>query len=209
MGKYFSRLRGPQVTQDDRAVLKLKEQKRRLEGERTRCESVIERYDEAIKTLLVQGRKKDALFTLKMRKMHEKQLDTLMNFIMKMEGLLLDVQGAQTTQNVTNAMKEGARVMKSIMAEVKVEDVERIMEDTHEAREWMREVADRMNIQVDAAQEEQVEKELAEMERSMAVKAEDLPSVPTTALPKQANRDREEAQERARDAEAEAELVPA
>lgn len=73
----------------------------------------------------------------------------------------------------------------------------------------MREVADRMNIQVDAAQEEQVEKELAEMERSMAVKAEDLPSVPTTALPKQANRDREEAQERARDAEAEAELVPA
>lgn len=121
MGKYFSRLRGPQVTQDDRAVLKarrnrrgkqkhvlslaglrifdprpcssqLKEQKRRLEGERTRCESVIERYDEAIKTLLVQGRKKDALFTLKMRKMHEKQLDTLMNFIMKMEGLLLDVQ---------------------------------------------------------------------------------------------------------------------
>lgn len=55
-------------------------------------EAVIADFHQAVVSLLAQQRRDAAKFALRRKKMHEKQLENLMTFLVQVEGLLLDVE---------------------------------------------------------------------------------------------------------------------
>jgi len=145
---------------------------------------VIDHTNVAVKTLLVQGKRDKARFALMRRKLYERQLSDALGYLASTERLLLDVQSAQTSSRVHQAMRDGAGMMRRIMDAVRVEDVERVMEESAEARGWCAEVAGLMAGEFSAEQEADVAEELELLAEEVALdRAADMPSVPVGPAP--------------------------
>ncbi|KAJ7071140.1 Snf7-domain-containing protein [Mycena amicta] len=156
----------PSITAQDRAVLDLKLQRDKLKQYQKQIQFILQREHEIAKTHLVAGNKDRALIALRRRKFQQGlllktdgQLETLEELVSTIEFSLVEV-------SVLHGLQQGNDVLKQIHKEMSVEAVEKLMDETQEAREYQR-----ATDEEDAVQEEL--RQLAESEQL------ELPLAPT------------------------------
>ncbi|CAF0922256.1 unnamed protein product [Rotaria sordida] len=180
--------RQPAITEQDRAILQLKQQRDRLNQNRRRIETQLEREREVAKQLLKNGQKERALLLLRKKKMLEMQLDKSEGILENVERMTHELEFAQVQVDVVNSLRQGTDALKKMNEILKLEDIEKLMEDSREAMEYQNEVSNLLAGSLSRADEQDVEAELDELIR--AEEAQHIGRLPDVPQRRERERDR-------------------
>ncbi|KAL1931331.1 hypothetical protein VTP01DRAFT_10468 [Rhizomucor pusillus] len=169
------------ITSQDKAILDLKIQRDKLKQYQKGINVVLEKEVQAAREALKQGNKKRALLALKKKKYQEQLLERTDQQLANLEELTHSIEYALVEKQVFEGLKTGNFVLEQIHKEMSVEDVEKLMDDTAEAIAYQNEIDEILSGQISTEDEEEILKELNELQEMEM--EEQLPSVPTEALP--------------------------
>ncbi|KAM6964574.1 charged multivesicular body protein 6-like [Tautogolabrus adspersus] len=179
MGNLFGKKKQSRVTEEDKAVLQLKQQRDKLRQYQKRINMQLGKERLLAKQLLRDGKKEKAVLLLKKKRYQEQLLDKTENQIGNLERLVQDLEFAQIEQKVIDGLKVGNDCLKKMHEVMSVEEVERIMDETQDAIEYQRQIDDMLAGSLSPEDEDAV---LAELEAITQGDVE-LPDVPAHDLP--------------------------
>lgn len=116
---------------------------------------------------------------LRRKRLADNQYQSICAWLLRVEELLSGMESTRQQQAVVSALKDGAAALKAAQRALSVDEIERLNEETAEAKERMEGVGAALasaDLLMADADEAAVEAELAELE------AEALPSAPTTKV---------------------------
>ncbi|XP_034047059.1 charged multivesicular body protein 6-like isoform X2 [Thalassophryne amazonica] len=181
MGNIFGRKSRPsRVTEQDKAILQLKQQRDKLKQYQKRVMLQLEKERLLAKQLLKDGRKEKALLLLKKKIYQYRLLDKTESQISNLECMVQDIEFMQIEMKVIEGLKVGNNCLKSMHEIMSIEDVERIMDETQESIDYQRQIDEML---AGALTEEDEDAVLAELEAITQGEAVTLPEVPTEPLP--------------------------
>ncbi|XP_041971693.1 charged multivesicular body protein 4c [Aricia agestis] len=134
--------------------------------------------------------KRAAIAALKRKKRYEKQLTQIDGTLTQIEAQREALEGANTNTQVLNTMKDAAIAMKLAHKDIDVDKVHDIMDDIAEQHDISREITDAISNNVafpNDIDEDELERELEELEQEdldkemigISVPADSLPDVPS------------------------------
>lgn len=142
MGNIFGRKRRSRVTEHDKAVLQLKQQRDKLKQYQKRITLQLQREREVAKQLLHDGKKEKAKLLLKKKRYQEQLLEKTDNQISNLEKMVGDIEFAQIELKVIEGLKIGNDCLKKMHEVMSIEEVERIMDETQEGIDYQRQIDD-------------------------------------------------------------------
>ncbi|KAN0100523.1 Snf7 family [Tylopilus felleus] len=168
------------ITAQDRAILDLKLQRDKLRQYQKKIQVVLEREHQIAKSHLIAGDKDRALIALRRRKYQQSLLLRTDDQLAALEQLVSTIEFSLVEVSVLHGLKQGNEVLKEIHREMSLESVERLMEETHEAREYQREIGNLLANQLTLEEEDAVQAELLELQAASLEPAihQTLPSAP-------------------------------
>nr|XP_033815968.1 charged multivesicular body protein 6 [Geotrypetes seraphini] len=179
MGNLFGRKRRSRVTEQDKAVLQLKQQRDDLKQYQRKITLQLEREREVARQLLRDGKKEKAKLLLKKKRYQEQLLDKTENQISNLERLVQDLEFTQIEMKVIEGLKVGNECLKKMHEVMSVEEVERIMDETQESIEYQRQIDEMLAGSLTAEDEEAILEELDAIVQGDL----ELPEAPTETLP--------------------------
>lgn len=186
------------VTEQDKAILQLKQQRDKLKQYQKKINVQIEKDRNVAKQLLHDGKKEKAKLMLRKKKFQESLLEKTDGQLDNLDRMVHDLEFAQVESQVIQGLKVGNESLKKLHQLLSLEDVEKIMEETKEGIEYQQEIDDLLSGGLSAQDEDDV---LAELDAIVKDTVTDkLPEVPDDELPEQKNR--EKAKKEKRQAEA-------
>ncbi|XP_043273041.1 charged multivesicular body protein 6 [Venturia canescens] len=161
MGIFFSKKK-PQsrVTDQDKAVLQLKQTRDKIKQYQRRIEQSIEKDRGIAKKLLQNGRKDRALLLLRKKKFQEQVLSRTDGQLENLEKMVYDIEFAQVETRVIDGLKVGNVALKKLHEVLSIDEIEKVMEDTREGIEKQRELDDLLMGTLSEEDETEVEAEL-------------------------------------------------
>jgi len=171
------------ITAQDRAILDLKLQRDKLKQYQKSIQHVLDREQQVAKECLAAGQKDKALLALRRRKYQDNLLSKTYSQLRTLEELVSTIEFSLVEQSVLHGLKQGNTVLKEIHKEMSIENVEKLLEDTYEAREYQREIDEMLSNNITLEEEEAVQQEYEALRMEMTDKPIHLPSVPTEELP--------------------------
>ncbi|KAL6310038.1 Snf7-domain-containing protein [Sparassis latifolia] len=171
----------PKITAQDKAILDLKLQRDKVRQYQKKIQAVLEREYEIAKQHLAAGNKDRALFALRKRKYQETLLLKTDGQLENLESLVSTIEFSLIQVSVLHGLQQGNEVLKKIHEEMNVETVEKLLEETQEAREYQREIDEMLANNLTVEDEEAVQTELRELQRE-AVSREALPIAATLTV---------------------------
>uniref|UniRef100_A0A3Q3WC38 Uncharacterized protein n=1 Tax=Mola mola TaxID=94237 RepID=A0A3Q3WC38_MOLML len=141
MGNVFGRKSRPsRVTEQDKAILQLKQQRDKLKQYQKRITLQLDKERLVAKQLLKDGRKAKALLLLKKKRYQDQLLDKTESQISNLERMVQDIEFMQIEMKVIEGLKVGNDCLKSMHEIMSIEDVERILDETQESVEYQRQI---------------------------------------------------------------------
>ncbi|XP_077406763.1 charged multivesicular body protein 6 [Vanacampus margaritifer] len=179
MGNLFVKKKQSRVTEQDKAVLQLKQQRDKLRQYQKKIDLQLDKERLLAKQLLKSGRKDKALLLLKKKRYQEQLLDKTDNQISNLERMVQDLEFAQIEKKVIDGLRVGNESLKKMHEVMSIEEVERILDETQDAVEYQRQIDEMLSGSFSQEDEDAV---LAELE---AITQGDvlLPDVPSHQLP--------------------------
>ncbi|KAF8481292.1 Snf7-domain-containing protein [Russula ochroleuca] len=171
----------PKITAQDRAILDLKIQRDKLKQYQKKIQVVLEREHEIAKQQLAAGHKDRALVALRRRKYQEGLLVRTGGQLESLEQMVSTIEFSLVEVSVLHGLKQGNEVLKEIHKQLNVESVEKLLEETAEAREYQREIDNMLTNSLSLDEEEAVQTELMALQQGTLLtqgNAETLPSLP-------------------------------
>ncbi|VFQ79270.1 unnamed protein product [Cuscuta campestris] len=176
MGNIF--VKKPKVTEVDKAILSLKTQRRKLAQYQRQLENVIDAEKQAAKDLLREKKKDRALLALKKKKAQEELLKQVDAWLINVEQQLADIELTSKQKAVFESLKTGNNAIKAIQSEINLEDVQKLMDDTAEAKAYQDEISAILGEKLSAEDEEEILLEFENLESQMI--DQELPNVPAS-----------------------------
>lgn len=177
--------KGPTVTEHDRAILQLKRQRDRLQQYQTKIGAVLRREHQLAAECVARGDRARALLALRKRKQQQTMLDQTLAQLATLDELITTIEFKLVEKDVVQGLERGAQVLQQLSAEVLIERVERLMDDTAEGVAYQQEVSEMLGTALSPEMEDEVEDELAALEREVAGPSSvaqpvlpEMPSVP-------------------------------
>ncbi|KAJ2010140.1 Vacuolar protein sorting-associated protein 20, partial [Coemansia sp. RSA 2671] len=145
---------------------------------------VLDREDALARELLLKGDKRRALLALRRRKYQEQMIRTTDDQLLNLQHLVDTIEFSLVQKDVFFGLQQGSKVLTQLNKEMRIEDVERLADDTAEAIAYQNEISDILQSNMTAEDEEAVLEELEELERQEAERLRlDMPQAPKGALP--------------------------
>ncbi|MEQ2300317.1 Charged multivesicular body protein 6 [Ameca splendens] len=187
MGNLFGKKKQSRVTEQDKAILQLKQQRDKLRQYQKKIHLQLEKERQLAKQLLKDGKKEKALLLLKKKRYQEQLLDKTETQISNLERMVQDLEFAQIEKKVIDGLKVGNECLKKMHEVMSIEEVERIMDETQDAIEYQRQIDDMLAGSLSQEDEDAV---LAELEAITQgdVKLPEVPSEPLPEVPKAAEK---------------------
>ncbi|XP_026557569.1 charged multivesicular body protein 6 [Pseudonaja textilis] len=179
MGNLFGRKRQTRVTEQDKAVLQLKQQRDKLKQYQKKIFLQLERERIVARQLLKDGKKEKAKLLLKKKRYQEQLLDKTENQISNLERMVHDIEFTQIEMKVIEGLKIGNECLNKMHQVMSIEEVERIMDETQEAVEYQRQIDEILSGSFTTEDEDAI---LAELD-AITQEQIDLPEVPSEPLP--------------------------
>ncbi|XP_058830540.1 charged multivesicular body protein 6 [Topomyia yanbarensis] len=187
-GKSTNKTKVSRVTEQDKAILQLKQQRDKLKQYQKRIELQLEKDREMAKKCLAAGRKERAKTLLRKKKYQEKLLTNADAQIETIEKLASDIEFALVEAQVVSGLKVGNEALKKVNEMLSIEEVEQILDETRESIEKQQEIDSLLNGVLTEDDEDDVLAELEQLvseenvEDRLDVEPEDivqrLPNVP-------------------------------
>ncbi|BEI85880.1 hypothetical protein CcaverHIS002_0601670 [Cutaneotrichosporon cavernicola] len=168
---------GPKITAQDRAILDLKLQRDKLKQYQRRLQAVLDREREIAKEALAKGDKRRALLALRQRKYQEQTLVQTDQQLATLQDLVSSIEFTQIQAAVVHGLEQGSAALKTLQAEVNLDRVERIMDESREGIEYQREIDEALASRMSPEEEEEVLRELEALQREQMPA---IPEVPTS-----------------------------
>ncbi|XP_037547222.1 charged multivesicular body protein 6 [Nematolebias whitei] len=179
MGNLFGKKKQSRVTEHDKAILQLKQQRDKLRQYQKKINLQLDKERLLAKQLLKDGKKEKALLLLKKKRYQDQLLDKTENQISNLERMVQDLEFAQIERKVIDGLKVGNECLKKMHEVMSIEDVERIMDETQDSIEYQRQIDEMLAGSLTQEDEDAV---LAELEFITQGDME-LPEVPSEPLP--------------------------
>ncbi|CAC5424117.1 CHMP6 [Mytilus coruscus] len=176
------------VTEQDKAVLQLKQQRDKLKQYQKKINVQIEKDRNVAKQLLHDGKKDKAKLMLRKKKFQESLLEKTDGQLDNIDRMVTDLEFAQIESQVVQGLKVGNESLKKLHQLLSLEDVEKIMDETREGIEYQQEIDDLLSGGLTAQDEDDV---LAELDAIVQAEVTDeLPEVPDDELPEDKRKDK-------------------
>lgn len=161
----------------------MKIQRDKLHQYQHRITMITDRETAIAKECLSRGDKSKALLALRRKKYQESLLAKTDAQLETLEKLTSSVEFALVQKDVVFGLQQGTRVLKQIHAEMGgVENVEKLMGENEDARQYQREISDMLAGQMSNQDEDEVEDELdaleAEISGRVELRNDAVPSLP-------------------------------
>lgn len=179
MGNIFGKKKVSRVTEQDKAILQLKQQRDKLRQYQKKINAQLEKERDVARQLLKDGKKDKALLLLKKKRYQDKLLDKTESQISNLEQLVQDLEFAQIEKKVLDGLKVGNECLKKMHEVMSIEEVERILDETQDSIEYQRQIDDMLAGSFSQEDEDAI---LAELEAITQGDVE-LPEVPSDELP--------------------------
>ncbi|CAH0723267.1 unnamed protein product, partial [Brenthis ino] len=181
MGGLFSKSKKPvsRVTEQDKAILQLKQQRDKLKQYQKKIELNLEKDRQLAKKLLAEDKRDRAKLLLKKKRYQENLLQNADLQLEKLEQLTHDLEFVQIEVQVLDGLKTGNTALKNIHDILNIDEIEKILDETKEGIEKQKEIDDLISGQLTVEDDEAIE---AELEAILDVK-DQLPDVPNDKLP--------------------------
>ncbi|XP_036389645.1 charged multivesicular body protein 6-like [Megalops cyprinoides] len=196
MGNIFGRKRRTRVTEQDRAILQLKQQRDKLKQYQKKITVQLEKERLLAKQLLKDGKKEKALLLLKKKRYQDQLLDKTENQIGNLERMVQDIEFAQIEMKVIEGLKVGNDCLKKMHEVMSIEEVERILDETQEAVEYQRQIDDMLAGSLTQEDEDAVLAELEALTQGEDVELPEVPSEPLPEVPEEPDKEPERERER-------------
>jgi len=184
MGMLFGKPKVSRITDHDRAVLQMKQQRDTLKRYQQRVEKLLEKERELAKKLLSENKREKAKLLLRKKKYQTEQLERTEASLDTIEKLIQDLEYAQIEAKVIEGLKVGNVALKKANELLNVEQIEQLLDETKEGIDKQREISDLLSGALSSEDEEAVEAELNELITVEHQKVIDtLPTVPSDDLP--------------------------
>ncbi|KAM8786680.1 charged multivesicular body protein 6 [Rhynchonycteris naso] len=179
MGNLFGRRKQSRVTEQDKAILQLKQQRDKLKQYQKRVMQQLEREREVARRLLRDGRKEQAKLLLKKKRYQEQLLDKTENQITSLESMVQSLEFTQIEMKVMEGLKVGNECLNKMHQVMSIEEVERILDETQEAMEYQRQIDELLAGSFTQEDEDAILEELNTITQEQI----ELPEVPSEPLP--------------------------
>ncbi|KAM4844890.1 charged multivesicular body protein 6 [Thomomys bottae] len=179
MGNLFGRKKQSRVTEQDRAILQLKQQRDKLRQYQKRVSQQLERERALARQLLRDGRKERAKLLLKKKRYREQLLDKTENQISSLEAMVQSIEFTQMEEKVLEGLQLGNACLNKMHQVMSIEEVERILDETQEAVEYQRQIEELLAGSFTQEDEDAILQELDEITQEQMA----LPEVPSEPLP--------------------------
>ncbi|XP_046745208.1 charged multivesicular body protein 6 [Diprion similis] len=182
MGIFFSKKK-PQsrVTEQDKAVLQLKQTRDKIKQYQKRIEQSIEKERLIAKQLIHDGKKDRALLLLRKKKFQEQLLSKTDSQLENLEHMMHDLEFAQIELKVIDGLKVGNTALKKLHDILSIEDIEKVMDETREGIEKQKELDDSLSGSLTDEDEAEAEAELEALliqDRELQDKEEEKTKIP-------------------------------
>ncbi|KAJ2611841.1 Vacuolar protein sorting-associated protein 20 [Coemansia sp. RSA 1365] len=173
------------ITAQDKAILDMKVQRDKLKQFQKKVEIVLKREDSLARELLQKGDKSRALLALRRRKYQQQMINKTDMQLFNLQNLVEQIEFSLVQKDVLFGLEQGNKVLSQLNSEMRIEDVERLADNTAEAIAFQKEVSNILNANMSAEDEEAVLEDFARLEREEIDKLQlDIPQAPQHALPK-------------------------
>ena len=166
------------VSEVDKAQAQLMVTRDDLRRYSKRLSTAIPHCKETIKTCLHSKRKHSAVLTLRKLKFLERSLETTESHLSQIEELMLRIDQSEVQSQVFDALRSGTDFLKAANAQLTIDDVEKLVEETQDAHEYQQRISDTLTKAGVAADEKELLSQLDALEALEGTTDVDMVEVP-------------------------------